>query len=161
MWYVTLNRATLQVRFSIFTYAFLMDKQYKSRNEKIMIFETKIYGVWMGFEVDFKPSILKQDKGVWFSGIEMPENAVRQSLSAFRFVILLRMIWNSYAVRGAFRRKSRLLRIHLSVAVWQTYFWKIRQRCEQNSGKLKQNRVTRRTKTKNGLQAICESLWAK
>ena len=29
MWYVTLNRATLQVRFSIFTFAFLMDKQYK------------------------------------------------------------------------------------------------------------------------------------
>ena len=102
MWYVTLNRAALQVRFSIFTYAFLMDKQYKSRNEKIMIFETKIYGFWMGFETDFKPSILKQDKGVWFSGIEKPENAVRQSVSAFRFVILLRMIWNSYAVRGIF-----------------------------------------------------------
>ena len=48
---------------------------------------------------------------------KMPENAVRQSLSAFRFVILLRMIPNSYAVRGVFRRKSRLLRIHLSVAV--------------------------------------------
>jgi hypothetical protein len=29
----------------------------------------------------------------------------------------LRMIPNSYAVRGVFRRKSRLLRIHLSVAV--------------------------------------------
>ena len=52
-----------------------------------------------------------------FSGIEMPENAVRQSLSAFRFVILLRMIPNSYAVKGVFRRKSRLLRIHVSVAV--------------------------------------------
>ena len=50
-------------------------------------------------------------------GIEMPENAVRQSLSAFRFVILLRMISNSYAVEAVFRRKSRLLRIHLSVAV--------------------------------------------
>ena len=133
----------------------------KKVNEKNDDFLMKICGFWIDFEADFKPSILKQDKGVWFSGIEMPENAVRQSLSAFRFVILLRMIPNSYAVRGFFRRKSRLLRIHLSVAVWQTYFWKIRQRCEQNSGKLKQNRVTRRTKTKNGLQAICESLWAK
>ena len=151
MWYVTLNRATLQVRFSIFTYAFLMDKQYKSRNEKIMIFETKIYGVWMGFEVDFKPSILKQDKGVWFSGIEMPENAVRQSLSAFRFVILLRMIWNSYAVRGAFRRKSRLLRIHLSVAVWWLKIKKFWQRCKLKLTSLLLNRVTRRIKTKNGL----------
>ena len=151
MWYVTLNRATLQVRFSIFTYAFLMDKQYKSRNEKIMIFETKIYGGWMGFEVDFKPSILKQDKGVWFSGIEMPENAVRQSLSAFRFVILLRMIWNSYAVRGAFRRKSRLLRIHLSVAVWWLKIKKFWQRCKLKLTSLLLNRVTRRIKTKNGL----------
>ena len=95
-----------------------MDKQYKSRNEKIMIFETKIYGFWMGFEVDFKPSILKQDKGVWFSGIEMPENAVRQGLSAFQIVILLRMIPNSYAVKAVFRRKSRFLRIHVSVSVW-------------------------------------------
>ena len=83
-----------------------------------MIFETKIDGFWVDFEANFKPSILKQDKGVWFSGISMPENAVRQSLSAFRFVILLRMIWNSYAVKAVFRRKSRLLRIHLSVAVW-------------------------------------------
>ena len=131
MWYVTLNRATLQVRFSIFTYAFLMDKQYKSRNEKIMIFETKIYGVWMGFEVDFKPSILKQDKGVWFSGIEMPENAVRQSLSAFRFVILLRMIPNSYAVKAVFRRKSRLLRIHLGTAVWWLKIKGFWQHCKQ------------------------------
>ena len=73
---------------------------------------------WMDFGAIFKPSILKQDKGVWFSGIEMPENAVRQSLSAFRFVILLRMIPNSYAVEPVFRRKSRLLRIHLSIAVW-------------------------------------------
>ena len=48
----------------------------------------------------------------------MPENAVRQSLSAFQIVILLRMIPNSYAVKAIFRRKSRLLRIHLSVAVW-------------------------------------------
>ena len=32
----------------------------------------------------------------------MPENAVRQSLSAFQIVILLRMISNSYAVRGCF-----------------------------------------------------------
>ena len=47
----------------------------------------------------------------------MPENAVRQSLSAFQIVILLRMIPNSYAVEAAFRRKSRLLRIHLSIAV--------------------------------------------
>ena len=78
----------------------------------------KICGFWIDFEAGFKPSILKQDKGVWFSGVEMPENAVRQSLSAFQIVILLRMIWNSYAVRGVFRRKSRLLRIHLSVAVW-------------------------------------------
>lgn len=73
---------------------------------------------WVDFGADFKPSIFKQDKGVWFSGVEMPENAVRQSLSAFRFVILLRMIPNSYAVKAIFRRKSRLLRIHLSVAVW-------------------------------------------
>lgn len=73
---------------------------------------------WVDFEADFKPSIFKQDKGVWFSGVEMPENAVRQGLSAFQFVILLRMISNSYAVKAIFRRKSRLLRIHLSVAVW-------------------------------------------
>ena len=83
-----------------------------------MIFEMKIYGFWVGFEADFKPSILKQDKGVWFSGIEMPENAVRQRLSAFQIVILLRMILNSYAVEPVFRWKSRLLRIHVSVAVW-------------------------------------------
>ena len=85
---------------------------------KFMIFETKICGFWGDFEADFKPSILKQDKGVWFSGIEMPENAVRQSLSAFRFVILLRMIPNSYAVRGVFRRKSRFLSIHGKECVW-------------------------------------------
>ena len=83
-----------------------------------MIFETKICGFWVAFAAIFKSSILKQDKGVWFSGIEMPENAVRQSLSAFRFVILLRMIPNSYAVEPVFRRKSRLLRIQSSVAVW-------------------------------------------
>ena len=47
----------------------------------------------------------------------MPENAVRQSLSAFQIVILLRMISNSYAVEGVFRRKSRLLRIHLGTTV--------------------------------------------
>ena len=35
----------------------------------------------------------------------MPENAVRQGLSAFQFVILLRMIPNSYAVEPVFRRK--------------------------------------------------------
>mgnify|MGYP006888057635 CR=1 FL=1 len=29
-----------------------------------MIFETKIYGFLVGFEAKFKPSILKQDKGV-------------------------------------------------------------------------------------------------
>ena len=75
---------------------------------------------WVDFEADFKPSILKQDKGVWFSGIEMPENAVRQSLSAFRFVILLRMIPNSYAVKGVFRRKSRFLSIHRKERVWWT-----------------------------------------
>ena len=46
----------------------------------------------MDFEAKFKPSILKQDKGVLFSGAEMPENAVVQGPSAFRFVILLRMI---------------------------------------------------------------------
>ena len=116
---------------------------------------------WVGFGANFKPSILKQDKGVWFSGVEMPENAVRQSLSAFRFVILLRMIWNSYAVRSVFRRISRLLRIHLSVAVWWLkikLFW---QYCEQKLTSLLQNRVTHRTKTKNGLQAICASPWAK
>ena len=73
---------------------------------------------WVDLEADFKPSIFKQDKWVWFSGVEMPENAVRQSLSAFQIVILLRMIPNSYAVKAIFRRKSRLLRIHLSVAVW-------------------------------------------
>ena len=50
-------------------------------------------------------------------GLEMPENAVQQSLSAFRFVILLRMIPNSYAVKAVFRKKSSFLRIHLSVAV--------------------------------------------
>ena len=81
-------------------------------------FLMKICGFWVGFEAKFKPSILKQDKGVWFSGFEMPENAVRQGLSAFQIVILLRMIPNSYAVRAVFRRKSRLLRIHVSVAVW-------------------------------------------
>ena len=47
----------------------------------------------------------------------MPENAVRQGLSAFQIVILLRMIPNSYAVEAVIRRKSRLLRIHLSIAV--------------------------------------------
>lgn len=46
---------------------------------KFMIFGTKIDGFWVDFEAKFKPSILKQDKEVWFSGIEMPENAVRQS----------------------------------------------------------------------------------
>ena len=96
-----------------------------------MIFETKISSFWVDFGANFKPSILKQDKGVWFSGIEMPENAVRQSLSAFRFVILLRMIPNSYAVRGVFRRKSRFLSIHLSVAVWWLKIKKFEQRCEQ------------------------------
>ena len=107
---------------------------------KFMIFETKIDGFWVGFGADFKPSILKQDKGVWFSGVEMPENAVRQSLSAFRFVILLRMIPNSYAVKAIFRRKSRLLRIHLSVAVWWLKI-KLKKtvlfhtRCGRNRGK--------------------------
>ena len=128
----------------------------KKVNEKNDDFLMKICGFWIDFEADFKPSILKQDKGVWFSGIEMPENAVRQSLSAFRFVILLRMIPNSYAVRGVFRRKSRLLRIHLSVAVWWLkikLFW---QRCKQKLTSLLKNRVTRRTKTKNGLWAICD-----
>lgn len=96
-----------------------IDKEYERLwFWNFMIFETKIDGFWVGFEANFKPSILKQDKGVWFSGFEMPENAVRQSLSAFRIVILLRMIPNSYAVEAVFRRKSRLLRIHLSVAVW-------------------------------------------
>ena len=96
-----------------------IDKEYeKLWFWNFMIFETKIYSFWVGFGAIFKPSILKQDKGVWFSGVEMPENAVWQSLSAFRFVILLRMIPNSYAVRGIFRRKSRFLRIHKSVAVW-------------------------------------------
>ena len=126
-----------------------------------MIFETKICGFWVGFEAKFKPSILKQDKGVWFSGIEMPENAVRQSLSAFQIVILLRMIPNSYAVEAAFRRKSRLLRIQSSVAVWWLkikLFW---QRYEQKLTSSLWNRVTRRTKTKNGLQAICANLWTK
>ena len=37
-------------------------------------------------------------------GREMPENAVRQSLSAFPIVILLRMIPNSYAVRAVFAK---------------------------------------------------------
>ena len=109
-----------------------IDKEYERLwFWNFMIFETKIDGFWVDFGADFKPSILKQDKGVWFSGIEMPKNAVRQGLSAFRFVILLRMIPNSYTVRGFFRRKSRLLRIHLSIAVWWLkikWFW---QRCEQ------------------------------
>ena len=139
-----------------------IDKEYERLwFWNFMVFETKICGFWMDFEADFKPSILKQDKGVWFSGIEMPENAVRQSLSAFRFVILLRMIPNSYAVKAVFRRKSRLLRIHLSVAVWWLkieWFW---QRCKQKLTSSLRNRVTRQTKTKNGLQAICASLWAK
>lgn len=96
-----------------------IDKEYERLwFWNFMIFETKIDGFWVGFWANFKPSILKQDKGVWFSGIEMPENAVRQRLSAFQFVILLRMIPNSYAVEGVFRRKSRLLRIHLGTAVW-------------------------------------------
>ena len=137
-------------------------KEYERlRFGKFMIFETKICSFRVGFGTDFKPSILKQDKGVWFSGIEMPENAVRQSLSAFRFVILLRMIPNSYAVRSVFRRKSRLLCIQSSVAVWWLkieWFW---QRCKQKLTSLLLNRVTRRTKTKNGLWAICESLWTK
>ena len=84
----------------------------------LMRFWRKSRLFWVGFGANFKPSILKQDKGVWFSGVEMPENAVRQSLSAFQIVILLRMIPNSYTVKAIFRRKSRLLRIHLSVAVW-------------------------------------------
>ena len=96
-----------------------IDKEYERLwFWNFMIFKTKICGFWVGFKAIFKPSILKQDKGVWFSGVEMPENAVRQSLSAFQFVILLRMIPNSYAVEPVFRRISRLLRIHLSVAVW-------------------------------------------
>lgn len=95
---------------------------------------------WVDFEADFKPSIFKQDKWVWFSGVEMPENAVRQSLSAFQIVILLRMIPNSYAVKAIFRRKSRLLRIHLSVAVWWLKI-KLKKtvlfhtRCGRNRGK--------------------------
>ena len=128
----------------------------KKVNEKNDDFLIKICGFWIDFEADFKPSILKQDKGVWFSGFEMPENTVRQSLSAFQIVILLRMIPNSYAVRGFFRRKSRLLRIHLSVAVWWLkikLFW---QRCEQKLTSSLWNRVTHRTETKNGLWAICD-----
>ena len=127
----------------------------KRVNEKNDDFLMKICGFWIDFEADFKPSILKQDKGVWFSGIEMPENAVRQSLSAFRFVILLRMIPNSYAVKAVFRRKSRLLRIHLSIAVWWLKIKRFWQRCKQKLTSLLKNRVTRRTKTKNGLWAIC------
>ena len=92
----------------------------KKVNEKNDDFLMKICGFWINFEADFKPSILKQDKGVWFSGVEMPENAVRQSLSAFRFVILLRMIPNSYAVRAVFRRKSSFLSIHGKERVWWT-----------------------------------------
>ena len=125
------------------TFAFLMDKQYKSpewkkaiflfRNFKSIFndFNNEIYGIWVHFGADFKPSILKQDKGVWFSGFEMPENAVRQSLSAFQIVILLRMIPNSYAVRAVFRRKSRLLRIRSGVAVWWLKIKKFWQRCKQ------------------------------
>ena len=61
-----------------------IDKEYERLwFWNFMIFETKIDGFWIDFEADFKPSILKQDKGVWFLGIEMPENAVWQSLSAF------------------------------------------------------------------------------
>ena len=122
-----------------------------------MIFETKIDGLWVGFRADFKPSILKQDKGVWFSGIEMPENAVRQSLSAFQIVILLRMIPNSYAVRGFFRRKSRFLRIHLSITVWWLKIEKFWQRCEQKLTSSLKNGVTRRTKTKNGCRQFMQA----
>ena len=61
-----------------------IDKEYERLwFWKFMIFETKIDGFRVNFGANFKPSILKQDKGVWISGIEMPENAVRQSLSAF------------------------------------------------------------------------------
>ena len=96
-----------------------IDKEYERLwFGNFMIFKTKICGFWVDFEANFKPSILKQDKGVWFSGFEKPENAVRQSLSAFQIVILLRMIPNSYAVKAVFRRKSRFLRIHVSVSVW-------------------------------------------
>ena len=133
----------------------------KAQNEKFIIIETKIDGVWVGFEPNFKPSILKQDKGVWFSGIEMPENAVRQGLSAFQIVILLRMIPNSYAVEAVFRRKSRFLRIHLSVAVWWLKIEKFWQRREQKLTSLLKIRVTSQAKTKNSLQAICASLWTK
>lgn len=35
LWYDTLQGAILQVRFSIFTFAFLMDKQYKSPERNI------------------------------------------------------------------------------------------------------------------------------
>ena len=139
-----------------------IDKEYERLwFWKFMIFEMKIDGFWVDFDADFKPSILKQDKGVWFSGIEMPENAVRQSLSAFRFVILLRMIPNSYAVKGVFRRKSRLLRIHVSVAVWWLKIKGFWQRCKQKLTSCSEIELTRRTKTKNGLQAICASLWVK
>lgn len=134
-----------------------MDKQYKSRNEKIMIFETKIYSFWAGFGADFKPSILKQDKGVWFSGVEMPENAVRQSLSAFRFVILLRMISNSYAVKAVFRRKSRFLRIHLSIAVWWLKIEKFWQRCEQKLRSLLKNREQAKQKLKTACRQFVKA----
>ena len=133
----------------------------KKVNEKNDNFLMKICGFWIDFEADFKPSILKQDKGVWFSGIKMPENAVRQSLSAFQIVILLRMIPNSYAVRGFFRRKSRFLRIHLSITVWWLKIEKFWQRCEQKLTSLLKSRVTSQAKTKNSLQAICASLWTK
>ena len=44
------------------TFAFLMHKQYKSpENDDFLM---KICGFWIDFEADFKPSILKQDKGV-------------------------------------------------------------------------------------------------
>ena len=139
-----------------------IDKEYERLwFWNFMIFETKIDGFWVGFEANFKPSILKQDKGVWFSGFETPESAVRQGLSAFQIVILLRMIWNSYAARGFFRWISRLLRIHLGIAVWWLKIKGFWQRCKQKLTSSLKNRVTRRTKTKNGLQEICESLWAK
>lgn len=109
---------TRSTRFNAPCFRVYRQRIWKAFILKFMIFETKICSFWVNFWAIFKPSILKQDKGVWFSGIEMPENAVRQGLSAFRFVILLRMIPNSYAVEAIFRWISRFLRIHLSVAVW-------------------------------------------
>ena len=41
-----------------------LEREMKNVNEKSDDFLMKICGFWIDFEADFKPSILKQDKGV-------------------------------------------------------------------------------------------------